>query len=677
MKLGDILLVESATSPTAEISSAWFRWADCEPARTVDQIPVNLGRNANTDGFKGTRVSILGLRDLDEWKRSGRLNEITRSMARLISPFESAATFPVSVELDGGEQSLALVTEELLTRAVADFKFEWETAGGKPVLVARARLRRRLLTSRRTRALRDRTERVFEQDGGEAFAAFLRKSRSLAGYDRKVIDPEGQWFAEVEHRFDGAELLSKSDHLLQNPGAFSAAFYFFHFDEDKDHRSGAASGTGASLRLVRDLAGISVLRDGFQVRNSGDWLGLSIGMTSGSTYNLRPENTLGYFALSGEQNYRLVEKSDREGFVDNAAFRGFLTIARECRDFANETMVAVRRSLDDYYRRLREDSADEEDTSEGDLARFNSLASATLRVGQVTATLAEEVERLGRPNGDNAERRQRVLALAREALQIGRGDLNDGESPAALISRIEREIVEGRERSAALLESAAAGLASRGLMHELRTHLATIRHNVSALERSGSLGKGSVTHLTAIRRSARAIAQAAAQVDPLIPRAREKKDVFDVLRFASDYFTQREGLLGASGINAEVSGEPLRVQMIQSHLLQTLDNLSRNSVFWLTRLEKGRKRSIDVRTTSRGFVFSDTGPGIDPVVEETLFDLFVSTRQHEEGGQGLGLFITSELLALDGCSIALLPDRNKAQRRYRFFIDLAAVRRES
>jgi signal transduction histidine kinase len=74
-----------------------------------------------------------------------------------------------------------------------------------------------------------------------------------------------------------------------------------------------------------------------------------------------------------------------------------------------------------------------------------------------------------------------------------------------------------------------------------------------------------------------------------------------------------------------------------------------------------------------GFVFSDTGPGVDPVVEETLFDLFVTMRSQEDGGQGLGLFISAELLALDGCSIALLPDRNLAGRRYRFAVDLSPV----
>jgi len=678
MKLGDILLVESATSPTAEVASAWFRWADCERARTVDQIPVNLSRTSNDEGFKGTRVSILGLRDLDEWKRSGRLNEITRSLARLISPFEATATFPVTVELDGGEQSLALVTEQLLARAVADFRFDWQNVDGKPTLIARARLRRRLLASKRSQALRERTERVFEQDEGSAFAEYLKTSRRMKGYAQKKIDAKSPWFAEIEHRFEGRSLLRKSGHSTQNPGRFGGAFYFFHFVGDEEDEFGAASGARANLQLVRDLAGISILRDGFQVRNRGDWLGLSAGMTSGSTYNMRPENTLGYFALSGEQNFGLVEKSDREGFVDNPAYRGFLAIARQCRDFANDAIVAVRRSLDEYDKALLAARKEQEASStKSDLARVGSMATASLKVGQITATLAEEVELLTAPQGNSAERRQRVLALAQEALRAAAGNMDSAETPAVLIERIEQEIIEGRERSAALVESAAAGLAARGLTHELRAHLAAIRHSVSALERSGSVGRGSAPHLTAIRRSCNAIAQAAAQIDPLIPRVSETKQSFDVLEFIADYFKQRAGVLGTSGIGVGVKGEPLLVQMHQSHLLQTLDNLMRNSVFWLSHLPKGREREIEVDVTSGGFTFEDNGPGIDPLVEETLFDLFVTTRQHEEGGQGLGLFITSELLALDGCSIALLPDRNKAGRKYRFLIDLMAVRRES
>jgi hypothetical protein len=126
MKLGDILRIETATAPTASLATAQFRWADCESARTVDEIPVFVEEVANTEKFKGTRVSVLGLRDLSEWRRKDRINEITRSLARLISPFEATSTFPVGITLDGAGHSLVSVTEDVLRRAIAEFSFRWD-----------------------------------------------------------------------------------------------------------------------------------------------------------------------------------------------------------------------------------------------------------------------------------------------------------------------------------------------------------------------------------------------------------------------------------------------------------------------------------------------------------------------------------------------------------------------
>src|SRR5262249_53452478 len=40
MKLGDILRIETATSPTRDLSIAQFRWGDCESAKTIEDIPV-------------------------------------------------------------------------------------------------------------------------------------------------------------------------------------------------------------------------------------------------------------------------------------------------------------------------------------------------------------------------------------------------------------------------------------------------------------------------------------------------------------------------------------------------------------------------------------------------------------------------------------------------------------
>lgn len=677
MKLGDVLLVETATAPDEPLLSAQFRWTDCESAATVDQIPVSRGRQDNAHGFKGTRVSVLGLRDLGDWERKDRGAEIAASLAKLISPFEATSAFPVRVLLDDVEHDLSVVTNEALGFAVAEFEFEWgpEAPGGPNVLRATGRLRKRLLAGERSDSQRERTRTVFGEDGGARFAAGLKDRRRLRGYAAVETDPDGAWFVTLQRRFADSPLAGAAGTVV-DPGPFRGAFYYFNLLRDEG--GGNASGTGLNVELVRNMAGIAVLRDGFTVRSQGDWLNLARGMTSGSTYNLRPENTVGYFALTGRDNFRLTEKSDREGFVEDAAFRGFLRIAEACRDFANAAMVNVRRSVDEFHRE-REDAGPAGDMSAAGAlgamrARLESMAEARGSVRALTLRIHAGVDRLEADGPDGA----RFAADAREALaalERTASKLDADVGPDLLVGRVDRELSERRERTVQLLESAAVGLSARGLTHELRTHLAEIRQQAAALEKEGAAARGATVRFRAIRRSCAAISQAASLVDPLLPRSRTVKETFGLREFVRTYFEGRSAMLGRFETRWDLVGADARVRINRPRLLQVLDNLVRNSLFWMRRAgTPPADRLVTIEVTSSGFVLSDTGPGVDPHVEETLFDLFVTTKQHGEGGQGLGLYISSELLALNGCAISLMSDRNAGGRRFRFLVDLTAVR---
>jgi signal transduction histidine kinase len=687
MKLGDILLVESATSRVSDIASAQFRWRDCEDAETVDQIPVALERRPNIEGFKGTRVSVLGLADLAEWRRPSRLGEVTRTLAKLISPFEATSTFPVSVTLDRREETLGMVTEEVLSRAVAQFEFDWGPTvdGGANVLHSRARLRKRLLAQERSDKQRERTAAVFGADGGEGFATTLRTSRHFVkSYDEVKTNVSSNWFVELEREEPGERILQAEAATADDPGPFRGAFYFFFLvGSDSDLGEGVASGTGVRRQLVRDMAGIAVLRDGFQIRSRGDWLELSSGMTSGSTYNMRVDNTIGYFALTGSKNSKLVEKSDREGFVEDAAYRGFLRIARRCRDFANSALVDVRRSVDAFYAKQEKERLPlEGSTVEGALATVGDrIARAQAMSSHVSRATARLSAALGDLEGSDisVDDRFRALNAARNAvddLGKAREDVDPIENSIDLLRHVRREVEEGRERAAALLESAAVGLAARGLTHELRTHLGEIQQRTTALSKKvmGRASGSAHADILAIRRACSGISQAAALIDPMLPRSRAVKDTFALHEFIDTYFAQRASMLARWNAIASVKGAELSVRINRPRLLQVLDNLVRNSMFWMRReAAEGSSGMISVEIVSDGFIVSDNGPGVDPRLEETLFELFVTGRHQEEGGQGLGLFIASELLALDGCSIELMPERNASGRRFRFKVALGAV----
>lgn len=699
MKLGDILRIETSTSPENPIAVAQFRWADCESARTVDEIPVFMDELANTERFKGTRVSVLGLRDLPEWRRKDRIVEITRSLARLISPFEATSTFPVGIKLDGDDHSLVSVTDELLKRAVAEFEFHWRpdtNAPDKHILVATARFRKRLFTSQRSEKNRARTAAVFEKDGGAGFAASLESYNRLKPYREKSIDLEGAWFVELKRTFQWSDMQLDTGAALADPGPFNGAFYFFHLDKLDQEDDGsvdvdapAAAGIGIDRKLLKDMTGISVLRDGFRVRSQGDWLGLSQSMTSGSTYGMRVDNTVGYFALSGEYNYRLVEKSDREGFVEDAAYRGFMQIAKQCRGFANESLEQVRRALDDYYKRLL--AADDAPGSISVGSSFHALETglkstedARADVSRIAGELQADIERLERhaatasPGSDSAEQALNVANRAIAAMHSVQAKLSSGARAGANLIRLRQEFEERDEQTVALFESAAVGLSARGLAHELRTHLTEIKQQTSSIEQASKRSNSNLLpFLRAIRASCSAISSAASLIDPMLPRSRAVKESISLRTFVEEYFKNRTSVYERSGIRTKISGTGTTVRVNRPRLTQVLDNLVRNSAYWLRRGELtgqvSRAKEITIELTHSGFVVSDTGPGVDPHYEESLFEIFVTAKPDRDTGQGLGLFIVRELLRADGCDITLQPERNDDGRRFRFSVNLRSL----
>lgn len=699
MKLGDILRIETATSPEAALAVAEFRWADCEAARTIDQIPVFIDLLPNDARFKGTRVSVLGLRDLPEWRRKDRIAEITLSLARLISPFEATSTFPVGITLDGTGHSLISVTDELLKRAVAEFEFVWkddEANPSKRVLVAKARFKKSLFTSERSRKNKERTAAVFGEDRGAGFAEALKSYGRLKPYREKAIDLDGAWFVELKRTFQWSDMQLDTGAAVVDPGPFSGAFYFFHLDklglEDEDIAdidTPATAGLGISRKLLKDMTGISILRDGFRVRSQGDWLGLSQSMTSGSTYGMRVDNTVGYFALSGEHNYKLVEKSDREGFVEDVAYRGFMQIAKYCRGFANESLEQVRRALDDYYKNLI--PAESSSNGKVPVNAFQSLESgiksteaARADTARIAAELQADLDRLEREasTGDaNAKafgRAFNVANLAVAAMHSVQTRLTDGAHAAANLVRLRQELDEKNEQAIALLESAAVGLSARGLAHEFRTHLTEIRQRISAIEQVAKTGTSEIIpHVRAIRASCAAISSAAALIDPMLPRSRSVKETIALRAFIEEFFKSRTSSYDRNGIRTRITGSGVMVRANRPRLTQVFDNLARNSAYWLRRGEMTghvqRPKEITVELTGNGFIVSDTGPGVDPDYESSLFEIFITAKPERDTGQGLGLFIVTELLRADGCEISLLPGRNADGRRYRFAVNLRAL----
>lgn len=698
MKLGDILEVITSTGEDQPLSSAVFRWADCEKAETVDLIPVFVHTELpNPDRFKGTRVSVYGLKNASQWANGAAILKL--SLASLVSPFEAKAQFPVTVDVDRDKTSLVTVTESLLARAVADFHFKWQVGPeGVPELKCLARFQERLFRAdtRSSKVQKQKADDVFGKDKGTGFLAWLSNPKRLKRF-KVVIRPSPEWFVEFTQTIPWPSIKTGGpDVKVEDPGPFSSALYYFNLRDfateeasdtaptESEADEAAAAGLGIDRATIKRMAGISILRDGFRVRSQGDWLKLAEGMTTGSTYQLRVHNTLGYFALTGEHNFKLVEKSDRESFVENDAYRGFNAIALECRSFANEALEAVRREMDKYWTQISPTVTDRPPTTERSFGvvedTVQNAAAAKQDAQSVVAALQQGLSLVAQKDGLGATD---VLKAALQKAQTVQRNLDTGSQASSAVRMLRQEFTDSKERMLSLYESAAVGLSARGLAHELRTHIVEIRRRIVGIEelvKEGRIDEKSVArHTRSIRAACASITSAAAIIDPLLPRTRTVKESIDLFDFVTQYKENRAGGLDREGIDFEISGEAGKtiVKINRGRLLAVLDNLVRNSVYWLRRgtdvLEIKRPKRIHIEITSSGFSVADSGPGIDPAYEDSIFDMFISAKPASERGQGLGLFISSQLLAADGCGITLSTDKNQDGRRYQFIVNLGAV----
>ncbi len=113
--------------------------------------------------------------------------------------------------------------------------------------------------------------------------------------------------------------------------------------------------------------------------------------------------------------------------------------------------------------------------------------------------------------------------------------------------------------------------------------------------------------------------------------------------------------------------KPFMVTMVRGFVSLAVENLITNSVYWLQRgLKAGAKRRelhLELDPQSRSLTVSDTGPGIASADKERVFTAGFTLRPR---GQGLGLFIASEVAAYHQAQLVL--DGADEDGRFRTFV---------
>jgi signal transduction histidine kinase len=555
-----------------------------------------------TTGPTGTLLEIL---DLSETWTEAKINRLLLELRRLISPLQQhgdADAFDIFLDLSECTVATAgFDGRELLGPGNLD------TVNGEKAADLFKVQPFPLLTA-------CDYELTGAFDAGGAFTGTFRNRRAGTG-------PET---VELTAALEGEE---------EPCGPFGVRLFLFDREAETIKNTMKEAGLGdltatRARQILDEIAGVAIYRSGFRIRPYGDpdndWLTLDRRRVQNPSLHIGHNQVAGYVTVEDQETSRLEERSSREGFEQNGAFRRLtrlvellLTRVVEPKRFQFRSKAGISRTKNVTYDEVRQLS---------ELKKLRVLARKFEPAERVEAeALIDAQSSLLTSRIDQLEDRARVLEAKSSLGAILAEVLHEGTQPAAYV--------------------AATGARLRGLYPDLLgVRGPRVDAAKSEFEKKLPLVAESGAKLVTLFRN----------LKPLAGGRRGPPKAFNLvstIRSAIDLFLNH-------GVSIQIDNPDKVTDMIgyPEDLATALVNLVGNSIYWLADArtpEPAIRISLKALPAEAAILVEDNGPGVKEEFAESIFDVAFSLRQ---GGTGLGLNIAREALARSDGTLAFHPD---------------------
>lgn len=681
-----------------------FSWLDFATAPTLQNVDIHL-KAVDYPRAHGTKVVVSNLHEIGMWRGQAAIKHLEQELSQMISPYREIRNFMVTIEVDGKRLELLEISDKV--RDVAPVRYEINFDGNRLMVKGKARLDFFRPSNQKEAEL---FALIAESDDGKAFYDFLQdqnlaKTVGLSRLRSKHWFVDFRWEKELQG-VDKVQLDGSHNGDIANPGPFTGEVDSFDLGPVAFQQQSVFDRISEYRRYIKELSGIRVYRDGFAIRVDHDWLELGAQWTSASSYyGLKPDNTLGYIALSARDNMNLEETTDREGFKDTPYYRNFYALLVEFKRFTtmahelfgrswaafrnkrNEELAQVdsRKTVEDISRTIKKGLADAA-THRKTLKDFRVRLEASARESHsVTARLAAAKEVTPQLREKVTEVMSDVEPMIEEARNvIGKleGYLDEMRALQGLGQVLEDRIDGLRRQMDDMYETVALGLTAEALSHEIFNVADQLAKRAKSaqisLRNKGVTERTILTFIEYVHSAVMALRKQMSFLSPALRYVREQKDDIDVTSFLKELAEFYGDRLGKNNISISIrpaTEKPLAIRINKGKLTQIINNFVLNNEYWLKEdiAQNRLTHGTVVFEVSHPFMrIFDDGRGIDPTVEHALFEPFISAKAKGQG-RGLGLFIVKQLLDSEGCSVGVLPERNKYRRLYKFQIDFRGV----
>lgn len=695
-RLADCCEIFSCTAGSKEKLHVAFNWNDFDKTDQLSKVPVSFNKIPTTQE-KGTKLVLTNLRNPATWEGS-ELADLKGQLTQLISPFLENRPFNVYMTINGEPINIVQEFSDLIDVALANYSFRFD---GSTLQISGVIKAPKLIGN--SHESKEDYRAYIDPDNGKAFSNYFLSKKK----DPTCFVPKTGGILAFEKRISLLEMnLKICDGAQCNPGDFYGNIYDFSLSDIKEGNQSIFNRFSEYKAFIQRQTGVKIYRDGFAVfpygMGNNDWLNLRSGATSGSSfYGLRPDNTVGFFAISEGINTNLKEKTDRTGLIKNDYSDNFFILAKQVVDECNRFVERIRRTYNEYLKELKTKKSKLKTVSEAftlmdEASRTsNSVYESIMPAKREIASIQRKVQDMYHLKNSSSlfskdedkemsvllNEVQALLGRANELLVSVEKSLQESKQLGDALAIIKPKVTILEQQLQDFSEMAAIGLTAESITHELGQIIERLSEKNRLFKKkitSSQFGENDARLLSAyISTAINGLQMQLKHIDPALRYSKEQRDVVVLSHFfESEEMPYFQNLFETYGIQYIIKPENnFSVTINKGRLIQIIDNLINNSLYWI-KVRKAQDASympqISIVVDKPYLYIYDNGYGIAPAVEDSLFEPFVTTKPRGQG-RGLGLFIINQLLDAIGCSIILDSKRNEYGKRYMFVINLSNV----
>ena len=587
--LGKDLLLETTTA-SGEMTTLYVQWEDFEHAEYLGDVDI-LIETESVQREAGTTLTVaVPENEIAAWRES-RLNKLQFELKKLMHPFPTMATeqaFDVVLRIIGipGVNDMDALVEPFPLVEHFDYRIAGKLGG----------------------------------DGTGTFVYSQQKSRNAVD-EEITVDLEGPSRCgefEIDIRVYDRDPASV-DQLIRRGLRDAAGNYMGKLD---------------ARRLLNEYNGIGVYRNGFRLRPLGDpefdWLKLSEQRVQRPALRIGSNQVIGYVQIQSEEQSQLIEKSARDGLIENEAFDRLKDITKKVIGKLEEKRFVYRQRAGLGRKAFKAERELERLYSFDTLKREVRTTLTGARVSD--ATTAKVIALIE----SDEQRRSETVRRLRDAIAVYQGHATLGKIINIVLHEGRRPLSYFRNQFPLLRKRADRFAKTRDpvLVPKIVDAAAGIAENADDFVTLF----GRLDPLAAQRRS-----------------ARKAEALVAVIRRAQETFS---GEMDREEVTCRIRGDKaFKLLCWRQDIHAIFTNLIDNSLYWLGTTKPAEKR-IDIRLLTDmdrllHVDYTDTGPGIEPehIMSGVIFDPQFSTKPE---GMGLGLAITGEAATRNGLELKAL-----------------------